>query len=311
VVAYTIGMVPPTKTQEDDGKVIDATGRFGGFESASRPGPADEPEVYAPRQLAAQLMVPADPSLKQTREEPRDDYFAALLEDQRRPDASVGAPARTSTTSKHRELDQFFEDAIEAPLRSTPAQPRAAGSASLDPRAISNDRSRRHVNLRWITAAGTAALAVTGLLVATPVGSPHHRPGQSPGMAGAPTRVSFLDPIVHNTENAARGITEVTLRREPQRTGRHRHAQRHRPRHAAPSAPDDSTFVARATAVPVSSTSTVSHQSSTAPTESSSTHATTVATAGTTNTTQPRASSAKRPAFGQTGVLGPGHSPDS
>lgn len=304
-------MVPPTKTHQDDGKVIDATGRFGGSDLEPRSEQADEPEVCAPRQVAAQLMVPADRPMT---EHGRDDYFADLLSGRPVRDESNGAPRKASTSSKRRELDQFFEDAIESPLRATPAQPPAAGSASLQPRAINQDRVRRRVSLRWVTAAGTAALALTGLLVTTPMWSQHDRRGQSPGPAGAATRVAFLDPVVLNTENAAQGITQVSFRRQPRRTVPHRQVQRHHPRQTPARTPEHSTFVASATSVPVSSASTEStahQQSSTAPTERSSSQASTVATAGTTHTTKPSASTAKRPAFGQAGVLGPGHSPDS
>jgi hypothetical protein len=305
-------MVPPTKTEQDDGKVIDASGRFGGVDPGSRPAPADEPEVSAPRQLAAQLMVPAREPVKQTQEERQDDYFAGLLDDRREPNQPAGQRTAASASSKHRELDQFFKHAIQAPLRPTPAQPRAAGSASLEPHAINHHTNRRHVSLRCIGAVGTAALALSGLLITTTMWSPHDHPGESAGLAQPPTRVSFLDPVVSKTENAATEITDVSFR-HPRQAIRHRHIQRHRPRHATASAPVQSTSVAHATSVPVSSTSTestASQQSSTAATETPSTQASTIATAGTT-TTKPSTSTAKRPAFGQAGVLGPGHSPDS
>ena len=129
VVAYTIGMVPPTTTQDDDGKVIDATGLFGApAQQSSPPDRPDEPEVYAPRQVASQLLVPGGEQLTGKPPEP-DDYFTDLIERQ-----GKAADTRANGSGRkpdHDELDLFFETAaMQAPTREALHPPRPAAQPS-------------------------------------------------------------------------------------------------------------------------------------------------------------------------------------
>jgi len=129
VVAYTIGMVPPTTTQDDYGKVIDATGLFGAPAQQSSPTRRpDEPEVYAPRQVASQLLVPGGEQLTGKPPEP-DDYFTDLIERQ-----GKAADTRANGSGRkpdHDELDLFFETAaMQAPTREALHPPRPAAQPS-------------------------------------------------------------------------------------------------------------------------------------------------------------------------------------
>lgn len=133
VVAYTIGMVPPTKTQGDNGKVIDATALFGGPTQQSSPAHRPhEPEVYAPRQVASQLLVPEGEPLTAKSPEP-DDYFTDLLDRQGKPAAADAMdPAHAGRPSDRDDLDLFFQTAAtQAPSPGSLRPPRPAAQASI------------------------------------------------------------------------------------------------------------------------------------------------------------------------------------
>jgi hypothetical protein len=315
VVAYTIGMVPPTTTQDDDGKVIDATGLFGAPTQQSSPSDRpDEPEIYAPRQVASQLLVPGGEPLTGKPPEP-DDYFTDLIERQGETGAAdAKGPRRPGRPSDHDELDLFFETAaMQAPTPSSLA-PTAPGSATLDESAVLPRRATKlHLTPPRIASVIAASLVGVALVLSTLLHSDSSRTRRN-ASDGLQASVPFLSGFASQTQRAASRMFTVSLHRpaKPRVGRRRRHPRAHH--HASTSATTGPhrtilastaavSSTARSSSVSQPSTATTTGSASSAPAATESTQPTSTHKSPTTTTS--------RPAFGQAGTLGPGHSPDS
>jgi hypothetical protein len=315
VVAYTIGMVTHTTTQDDDGKVIDATGLFGASAQQSSPTDRpDEPEVYAPRQVASQLLVPGGELLSGNPRE-ADDYFTNLVERRRNGTgdaADPNGPKRSASSADHDGLDLFFERAAMQAPSSGSLAPTAPGSASLDESAAPA-RSARNLRLTAPRIAASVAASLVGItLVVAAVVHSHGMPTRAHASHGFQASVSFLASFAAQTHNTASRIGVVSVHRPPRAhvnrrpkwpTEHHHTRATAGPRRTviASTVPDRSTATSSSVSQPSTGSTTRSTSSATAPTGSTqpvSIHKTPTATT-------------RRPAFGQVGTLGPGHSPDS